>query len=332
MMQVMQAVLLLPALLAFSIASKHLDQEWETWKSKYGKKYITDDDEAFRRSAWEATWHKVRDHNLLAGRGNKSYRLEMNHFADMTTHERNSRGCLKVPRSAEKPMEVQNYRPAIDLPEEVDWRKENCVTKPKNQGSYCGSCWAFATVGVIESRYCIKHKKLLDLSEQQLVDCDSRNEGCCGGFPSTALEYVSENGIMKRENYEYVERAKMCAYKQKETIKMNISKFYVLPEESNIAAAVAFEGPVTVGFAVSEDFQLFNGDGIYDGDCAEEANHAIIIVGYGTEDNGDYWIIKNSWGTEWADNGYAKVRRNSNQCEIAGMAATADIMGPLKEK
>ncbi|XP_078523034.1 cathepsin S-like [Lissotriton helveticus] len=325
-MHVMQAVILLPALLAFSIASKHLDQEWEMWKSKYGKKYLTDDVEEFRRNAWEATWHKVRDHNLLADRGNKSYRLEMNHFADMTTHERNSRGCFKASRSAERPTKVQTYRPAIDLPKEVDWRKENCVTEPKDQGSYCGSCWAFATVGVLESRYCIKHKELFTLSEQQLVDCDSQNEACCGGFPSKALEYISENGIMKSEDYKYVERAEKCAYKQKETIKLNMSKFYVLPEESNIAAAVAFEGPVTVGFAVTEDFQLFSGEGIYDGDCAEEANHAIIIIGYGTDDGEDYWIIKNSWGTEWGENGFAKVKRNANQCEIADQAATADIM------
>ncbi|XP_078523242.1 cathepsin S-like [Lissotriton helveticus] len=331
-MQVMQAVILLPALLAFSIAFKHLDQEWETWKSKYGRKYLNADMEKVRRNAWEATWQKVRDHNLLADRGNKSYRLEMNHFADLTAHERESRGCLIAPRSAEKPMEVKKYRTNVNLPKEVDWRKENCVTEPKNQGSFCGSCWAFATVGALESRYCIKHKQLLDFSEQQLVDCDSRNRACCGGLPRLAFEYVSEHGIMKKEDYKYVEHAEMCAYQEKDAIKMNISKFYVLPEESNIAAAVAFEGPVTVAFAVSLDFMLHSGEGIFDGVCAEEVNHAIIIVGYGTEDGEDFWIIKNSWGTEWAENGYAKVKRNSNLCKIAQEAATADITGPREEE
>ncbi|KAJ1166661.1 hypothetical protein NDU88_007060 [Pleurodeles waltl] len=261
------------------------------WKSKYGKKYLTADDEEFRRSAWEATWHKVRDHNLLADRGNKSFRLKMNHFADLTTQERNSRGC-----------------------------------------DYCGSCWAFATVGVIESRYCIKYKKLLELSEQQLVDCDTRNTACCGGKPARAFEYISAKGIMTSEDYEYVEYPEKCSYTREESIQLNMSKYYLLPDESNIAAAVAFDGPVTVGFAAVEDFMLFDGEGIYDGKCAKEANHAIIIIGYGTEDDEDYWIIKNSWGTDWADNGYAKVRRNSNQCEIAEEAATADILGPYEEE
>ncbi|XP_069083595.1 cathepsin 8-like [Pleurodeles waltl] len=234
-MQVMQAVLLLPALLAISFASKHLDEEWEMWKSKYGKKYLTADDEEFRRSAWEATWHKVRDHNLLADRGNKSFRLEMNHFADLTTHERNSRGCFRAPRSAEKPTKVDKlYRTAFDLPKEVDWRGKNCVTKPKNEGSLCKSGWAFTTVGVIETRFCIKYKALFDLSEQQLVDCDTGSEGCCEGSPLSAFKYVSTKGIMMTEDYEYIERANKCAYESEETIDMVISKFYVLPDESTM--------------------------------------------------------------------------------------------------
>ncbi|KAJ1166660.1 hypothetical protein NDU88_007059 [Pleurodeles waltl] len=311
-MQVMQAVLLLPALLAISFASKHLDEEWEMWKSKYGKKYLTADDEEFRRSAWEATWHKVRDHNLLADRGNKSFRLEMNHFADLTTHERNSRGCFRAPRSAEKPTKVDKlYRTAFDLPKEVDWRGKNCVTKPKNEGSLCKSGWAFTTVGVIETRFCIKYKALFDLSEQQLVDCDTGSEGCCEGSPLSAFKYVSTKGIMMTEDYEYIERAN---------------------KRIHHAAAVALEGPVAVGFAVSEDFQLYDGEGIYDGKCAKEANHAFIIVGYGTEDGEDYWIIKNSWGTDWGKNGYGKVLRNDNQCKIADDAITADVLGPRKEE
>ncbi|XP_069484925.1 cathepsin S-like [Ambystoma mexicanum] len=326
-MQLLPGVILLTSSLALSIASRHLDREWQMWKSRHERNYITEEEEELRRNAWEATWHKVQNHNLLADQGKKNFRLEMNHFADKTSIERKSIGCLKRPSSEEKPIEVRNLQTNVNIPKDVDWRKENCVTTPKNQG-ICGSCWAFATVGTLESRYCIKHKQLLNMSEQQLVDCDQNDEGCCGGFPRKALEYVSEHGIMKAEDYEYVEHSQMCAYKRKETIKMKMSKFYVLPEESNMAAAVALDGPLTVGFAVTDEFQLYNGEGIFDGECAEQANHAIIIVGYGTEDDEDYWIIKNSWGTDWADGGYGKVRRNVNHCAIGEEAATADILGP----
>ncbi|MEE6516430.1 hypothetical protein FKM82_025878, partial [Ascaphus truei] len=287
-------LLVFSMILICASASHFLDQEWNTWTSKYEKKYATLNDALFRRSAWEATWDKVQKHNQLADQGLTKYRMAMNHFADMTTEERNSKSCLlskgKSPTPANVP--TYTYRKNTNIPEEVDWRKSKCMNPVKNQGSFCGSCWAFATVGVIETRYCIKKKELLLLSEQQLVDCDPRNEGCCGGFPINAMEYVAHAGVMKSQDYEYTQSKLTCLYKPDEIIKLNMSKYYILPGEENMAASVALEGPLTVGIAAGEDLQLYK-EGIFDGECAESANHAIIIVGYGTSDDEDYWIIKN---------------------------------------
>ncbi|KAM4677020.1 cathepsin K-like [Discoglossus pictus] len=326
-------------LLAFSTivicasAAHFLEQEWNSWKIKYEKKYTSLDQELFRRKAWEATWEKVQKHNQLADQGLKKYRLAMNHFADMTSKERNSKSCVPSTKkqSASNNVPAYSYGKYANIPEHVDWRDSKCVSPARNQGSLCGSCWAFATVGVIESRYCIKNDELISLSEQQLVDCDEKNEGCCGGFPVNALQYVSHHGVMRSKDYEYTQTKFTCKYDPDEALKVNISKFYLVPEEENMAAVVAHEGPITVGFGVMEDFQLYE-QGVYDGECAEEANHAIIIVGYGTEkgeeddEAEDYWIIKNSWGKEWGENGFAKIKRNVNKCDIAGMAATADIL------
>uniref|UniRef100_A0A8C5QQS2 Uncharacterized protein n=1 Tax=Leptobrachium leishanense TaxID=445787 RepID=A0A8C5QQS2_9ANUR len=313
-------------------AAHFLEQEWNIWKFKYEKTYETKEDEMFRRKAWEATWDKVQTHNQMAAQGLKRYTLEMNRFADMTSEERNSHNCLGTKgrfQSADVP-QVRYKKPA-NIPAEVDWRKSKCVTPAKDQGSYCGSCWAFATVGVIETHYCLEKGEQAILSEQQLVDCDAQNEGCCGGLPIMALAYLSQHGIMRNKDYEYSQKKFKCLYKDDNAVRLNVTKYYTLPGEDNIASTVAYNGPVTVGIGITDEFMLYK-EGIYDGDCASQPNHAVIIVGYGTEprkeeeeEDNDYWIIKNSWGTVWGENGFGKIKRNVNKCNIADMVATMDF-------
>ncbi|XP_075432157.1 cathepsin S-like [Ascaphus truei] len=329
-MNLEKTLVVLSASLLFASAAHFLDQEWNTWKSKYEKKYITRGEEDLRRQTWEETWEKVQKHNVLADQGVKSYRLGMNHFADMTAQERSSKNCLSCteqerPKAADAP--TYSYGRDHTIPEEVDWRESKCVTPVRNQGEFCGSCWAFCTVSAIETRYCIKHNQLLSFSEQQLVDCDAKNSGCCGGMPITALQYIYDNGVMESTDYEYTQANQKCSYKNKESLDLNMTKYYYLPGEENIAKSVALDGPVTIAFGVDFDFMMYV-EGIFDGDCAPEINHGMTIVGYGTTCDTDYWIIRNSWGEEWGDNGYAKVKRNVNKCSIAEYAATADIPGP----
>ncbi|KAM8972231.1 cathepsin K-like [Pelodytes ibericus] len=315
-------------------ASHFLDQEWDSWKSKYGKHYLQVKDELYRRTAWESNWEKIQKHNHLADQGLSTYRMAMNHFGDMTAEEVSTRSCLIYKDTQSKSTDIpqKTYIKNYNIPDAVDWRKSKCVTPVKSQGQ-CGSCWAFAAVGVIESRLCLKNDELITLSEQQLVDCDSDNYGCCGGFPISTLGYVAENGIMKTEDYEYTERRFICEYDTDKAINLNTSKYYILPGEENIATAIAIDGPITVGFGVDVDF-MFYYSGIFDGSCSEQPNHAIIIVGYGSEveeeedetNEVEYWIIKNSWGEQWGEAGYGKIKRNVNKCNIADMAATIDLV------
>ncbi|XP_018419034.1 PREDICTED: zingipain-2-like [Nanorana parkeri] len=325
-------LLVLSAVIICVSSSRFLNQEWSSWKTKYEKKYVTSYDEAFRRQAWEATWHKVQNHNQKYEKGLTKYRMEMNHFADMTTEERNSRNCISNRKKStlKSNIPLKAHSKDFHLPPTVDWRESKCVTNVKNQG-LCGSCWAFATVGVIETQNCIKSKQLVELSEQQFVDCDSTNDGCCGGIPAKALDYVTHYGVMKAKDYEYSEKQSACMFKNDDALKFNVSKFYVLLGEENMASSLALDGPITVGIDASEDFQLYK-DGIFTGECTEQPTHAVIIVGYGTEydkEEGaeiDYWIIKNSWGESWGEKGYAKMQRNVNLCGITSMAASVDFV------
>ncbi|KAM9311852.1 uncharacterized protein PAF06_009718 [Gastrophryne carolinensis] len=317
------------ALVICTCAAQFLDDEWSAWKLKHGKMYTSTEEEILRRKAWEDNWHMIQNHNELADKGLTTYRMAMNHFGDMTREKLKSRSCL-LTTGYPSNVPTQTYGLLTNVPDHVDWRDSDCMTPAKNQGSFCGSCWAFATVGVLESRLCIKGQELLNLSEQHLVDCDTEDYGCCGGLPVLALIYVEEYGIMKTEEYQYAGKKLSCSYDSDKAIILNTTKVYLLRDEHNMASSVAHEGPITVGFGVDLEFQFYS-EGVYDGDCASQANHAIIIVGYGTEKDEekgdqDYWIIKNSWSEEWGEKGFGKIKRNVNKCFIANMAATIDFM------
>ncbi|KAM4675974.1 cathepsin S-like [Discoglossus pictus] len=226
-------------------ASHFLDQEWTMWKAKYVK-------------IWEETWVKVQTHNVLAAQCLKNYTLNMNQFADMTSKERSAYNCLSCtkPNQPRQAPAVQAIKaPKVksgDLPETVDWRDSGCVTHVKQQG-ICGSCWAFSVVSALETRYCLRHDKLLSFSEQQLVDCDDGNDGCCGGMPLPAFDYIYKRGLMETKDYKYTqmhEGTQKCH-------RLNMTIFYTLPNEDNIARSVATDGPVTIGFGVHDDFILY---------------------------------------------------------------------------
>ncbi|CAH2273499.1 cathepsin S-like [Pelobates cultripes] len=314
-------------------AAHFLEQEWNVWKSKHGKEYVTEKREMFRRKAWEATWDMVQKHNQRAEQGLETYTLAMNQFADLTPEERKQRSCFRLKNEfIPSNRSTIHHRKLTSSPDTVDWREKNCNTPIKSQG-LCGSCWAFAVVGVIESRYCIQTGKLIRLSEQQLVDCDATNHGCCGGKPTDALAYTAEYGIMRNRDYEYAEKQSECAYDEDKAIMLNVEKYYNLAGEENMAREVELNGPIIVGIAASEKFMFYK-EGVYNGDCAEEPNHAIIIVGYGSQPSEDdpdeiedYWIIRNSWGETWGEHGYGKMKRNVNQCDIGSNAAAIDLTG-----
>ncbi|XP_029431011.1 mexicain-like [Rhinatrema bivittatum] len=318
-------LLILVSILACNtLTLKSLDDEWTLWKSDHERRYSSPKEEDVRRKIWEANWQKVTEHNKLADQGKKSYWMKMNHFADKTANELKLKSCLRNSTSQERNFKSYQGKKYQTGPPNVDWRDEKCVTAVKDQG-LCGSCWAFATVGTIESRFCIKYGPLVELSEQQLVDCDYYNGGCCGGYPSSALEYIIDHGLMKSSKYKYKGYNSECRFKYRQALQVNASKFYDFRGEDNIASALAHDGPLSITFAVDVDF-FFYDKGIFDGDCAPYSNHAMLAVGYGAMDYEEYWIVKNSWGHYWGENGYVKIKRNVNLCNIGDWASAADLV------
>ena len=204
----------------------------------------------------------------------------------------------------------------------VDWRIENKVSSVKNQGE-CGGCWAFSSVGAIESAWAIKHNILYDLSEQELIDCSSKNNGCEGGSMDLAFQYVIENGLCSNESYPYIARGGTCAKNCKTLVQISNYSDIVENSEEMLKRAVQHQ-PISVAIQANKrSFQMYQ-SGVYsDVDCGFELDHGVLLVGYGYDKkyDMDYWIVKNSWSTSWGENGYIRIQKGIN--DVRGLCGIA---------
>lgn len=228
---------------------------------------------------------------------------------------------------------------AEQLPASMDWRTSGCIAAPMDQQT-CGCCYAIASVSVVEAMRCIKKVSGPVLSSQQVVDCSIAydNHGCDGGWPTSVYKYLQDEGDLARERcYNFAARQGVCKMYWMEMLpgctvdssptdsRLN---YKVLTNERDIQRYVAENGPVATVLQASNKF-LYYGSGIFDDPTCSRSpdavDHAIVIVGYGREAGTDYWLIKNSWGTSWGDEGYAKVKRGTNACSIGhfGWAVTS---------
>ncbi|XP_048242138.1 procathepsin L-like isoform X2 [Haliotis rufescens] len=311
------------ALLAAVAVAVDLNREWAIFKTSYNKNYLTEENEVLRRMVWENNVKYIQTHNLEADRGLHTYRLGVNEYADLTTEEfvKQMNGL----RMANTTGGATFLPPSVgDPPAEVDWRTKGYVTEVKNQLA-CGSCWAFSATGSLEGQHFKKNGKLVSLSEQNLVDCSKPegNHGCGGGRMEFAFEYIKVNeGIDTETSYAYKARDDRCRFKRA-NVGATDTGFTIIQRgsESDLQNAVATVGPISIAIDASRPtFRLYK-SGIYDDPSCSSTHldHGVLAVGYGTTSEGvDYWLVKNSWGTSWGDQGYLKMSRNKdNQCGIA---------------
>ncbi|EFX87402.1 hypothetical protein DAPPUDRAFT_312327 [Daphnia pulex] len=208
-----------------------------------------------------------------------------------------------------------------------DYRTDNCMAAVKDQKK-CGSCWAFAAVAPIEFNYCKKHKQTpIVLSEQQLVDCDLIDGGCTkGGWHTMAWKYIKlSGGITRQSLYPYTATRNVCPrWFWYSVAGAQVFKFSYVPTQNAEQMQVALQkhGPLAVAIAVANSFFSYR-DGVYDAaDCdSVNVNHAVVVVGWGSGDGIDYWIVRNSWGTGWGLSGYVLIKRGVNKCQIESYPA-----------
>lgn len=307
-------------------------QEWETWKSMHAKNYSSSTEDKFRMKIYMENKAKIDRHNDLASRGDHSYFLKMNNYGDLLHHEfvtlMNAPNLQGHANLTGDHMPVTWMAPVnVQLPESMDWRVWGAVTPVKNQGQ-CGSCWAFSSTGSLETQHFRKTGTLVSLSEQNLVDCSRSfgNQGCGGGWMDNAFRYIKAyGGINSERDYPYVGYEGSCRFNPN-AVATTLATYVHLPRgsEDQLKTALGTIGTVSVAVDASHQTFQFYSHGVYDEPrCNPNAlSHAVLAVGYGTENGKDYWLVKNSWATWWGDQGYIKMSRNkNNQCGIASMAS-----------
>lgn len=324
----------------YGIYCSWLEQEdWYNFKELFQKVYSSQAEERRRFEVFLQNKQYVDSHNLKAA--HSSFTQSLNSLSDLTQDEINSsRNGFRfswLPRTELEESNTTEIEQVLQLaspkhvdarryvpPTNLDWRLEGRIGPVKNQGS-CGSCWAFAATGAIEAMLRAENKSTTLVSEQHLVDCSNKygNHGCNGGLPSHALRYVRDYGIEPAKAYPYSGLQGECRYNKNQVV-FKCRSPLLLPrnDEAFLQRAVALFGPIPVAIDASSRSFHFYKSGIYDDyeSCSDTINHALLLVGYGRQGNLDYWILKNSWGKQWGDDGYIKIGRNKHSCGIASYA------------
>jgi C1A family cysteine protease len=220
----------------------------------------------------------------------------------------------------------------LQLPDFVDWRVLGAVTEVKNQGA-CGACWAFSTTGALEGARFIRTGELVSLSEQNLLDCDHEDLACNGGLMDNAFKFDEKSGgLCSEADYPYLARTDNECNTNCTDVEGSIVKTFIdvpVGDEKALLAAIAMQ-PVSVAIEGSSfAFQFYKTGVIADDSCGRngDVDHGVLAVGYGTDldTQEPYFLVKNSWGPTWGDEGFVKIgRKTKNEfgiCSILKMAS-----------
>uniref|UniRef100_A0A3B4XFI2 Cathepsin K-like n=1 Tax=Seriola lalandi dorsalis TaxID=1841481 RepID=A0A3B4XFI2_SERLL len=310
-------ILLVASDLGFCLDEADLDAQFEQWKNIYEYEYDDDVVEEYRKELWKENMHTIEVHNREAEQGKHSYKLGMNHFGDTVNNEH-----FRA-KDNDDHDNLTRLRPHMFGNPPSHCLHQTTVLHT-SQGS-CSSCWAFSAVGALEGQLAKTTGQLLNLSPQNLLDCDRQSDGCERGHMTTAFEYVEENGgINSEEDYPYM--TQHCRYKPS-AFAAQVKGFEEIPEgdECALAQALYHVGPLSVSINTNHGkFWLYKSGVYYNPENKKDLlDHAMLLVGYGeTAEGVKYWILKNSYGTDWGEEGYIRIARDhGNHCGIASAAS-----------
>ncbi|XP_055848052.1 putative cysteine proteinase CG12163 isoform X2 [Episyrphus balteatus] len=304
--------------------AEHLFQKFQI---KYQKQYLNSMERQMRLRIFKHNLKLIHDLNKNE-MGSAKYGIT--EFADMTTTEyRDRTGLLsrEESNSVRSPAKI----PDVELPKEFDWREKGAISKVKNQGN-CGSCWAFSVTGNIEGLHAVKTGKLEEYSEQELLDCDTIDSACNGGLPDDAYKAIENIGGLELESeYPYQAKKSQCHFNSSLS-HVKISGAVDLPKnETEMAKWLIVNGPISIGINANA-MQFYRGGVSHPWKmlCSKKnLDHGVLIVGYGISEYPTfkktlpYWIVKNSWGPKWGEQGYYRVYRGDNTCGVSEMATSA---------
>jgi C1A family cysteine protease len=315
------AMMTVPALSMVSHA-----ETWATFKATYRKTY-TVEEEASRFDIFMANLRIIEAENRAQGAEVKG----ITKFADLTAEEFKARYLMNTPRNKTEALKPWDGKctACVRFPEQAtllaapptdyDWTEHGAVTPVKDQGQ-CGSCWAFSTTGSTEGAVFVSGKPLPSLSEQQLVDCDfiragGPSLGCNGGDMKSAMEWIGKNnGLCTESAYPYVSGdtktngpcQKTCSIVSGSDISTTVS---VSANSDNAMMTALAQQPVSVAIEADQSSLQLYKSGVFTGTCGTNLDHGVLLIGYGTMNGLDYYIMKNSWDVTWGSQGFMYMAR-----------------------
>jgi len=319
-MTVLVAFVLLNAALAVVAHSDFLEnrQKWNAFKTKFNKRYSSDE-EGHRYKVFLA--NLARSEQLNAMQPHATFGVTK--FSDLTPAEFRSMYLMNVTFNKEEAYaKAPVWQPPVDLqqpPSSFDWRNKAGVVSQVYNQEQCGSCWAFSATETIESVWALANHPLVSLSEQQIVDCDTTDDGCDGGWPYDAYQYViGQGGLDTLASYPYTAEDGTCSFNPS-TVAAKISNWHWVTQNQNEQAMQQYvwkNSPISI-CVDAEVWQTYTGGVITPGTCGKSIDHCVQITGWSQQQGMTVWNVRNSWGPDWGNSGYIYVAMGSDVCALA---------------
>jgi C1A family cysteine protease len=310
--------------LAIAFASR---DEFNLFKRKYAKSYPSVAEHERRYQIFEDNMQKAAAKTARS----QAARFGMTKFSDLTAEEFRSTYLMNVTfdRNALPKKSVWTPSNIQQMPSSFDWSSKGMVTPVNNQGQ-CGSCWDFSATETMESVWAIAGNALTPFSEQQILDCDTSGEdqGCNGGWPYGAYEYViSAGGIEPDSDYTYSAEQGSCQFNQGDVDgKFSNWQYVTQSQDENAMQQFLYQNSPLSVCVDAESWQSYSGGVITPSDgCGESLDHCVQATGWSSESGTNAWNIRNSWDTDWGENGYIYLQMGSDVCGVAQVVTVPQV-------
>jgi cathepsin F len=314
-----------------------LQEQFAEWTVQYNKQYANNEEWLHAFNNYQASIERVARLNAE----DSGAQFHLGKFADLSPEEFKAKYLNLKTDKLPKLADFEQFEGGLLQADAngIDWRDKGMVTPVKDQGQ-CGSCWAFSITETTESNYAIQSKKPIPvLAPEQLVDCDKTDWGCDGGIVEYAWKYlIKAGGQMAEVDYPYTAgksgRPGTCRFVGSKVI-APVRNFtwvgkpcqYVgdscdHQDDKLVEDALTNVGPLSV--CVNANWQDYH-SGVFSGRCAHDAgsmNHAVQLVGWnGDQPTNQYWIVRNSWNTNWGVGGYIYIKKGANLCGVSNIVS-----------